>query len=30
LRCLNAGNAGMQMLRGLAARELAGWRESGH
>ncbi|WP_339707245.1 ferrochelatase [uncultured Sphingosinicella sp.] len=30
LRCLNAGNAGVQMLRGLAARELAGWRESGH
>ncbi|MBB4631803.1 ferrochelatase [Sphingosinicella soli] len=30
LRCLNAGTAGMQMLSGLAARELAGWRESGH
>jgi ferrochelatase len=30
VRCLNAGPAGMRMLRGLAARELAGWRESGH
>ncbi|MBA4756885.1 ferrochelatase [Sphingosinicella sp.] len=30
LRCLNAEPAGMRMLRELAARELAGWRESGH
>jgi len=30
LRCLNAGDAGIGMLRGLAQRELAGWRESGH
>jgi len=30
LRCLNAGPAGMRMLTGLAQRELAGWRESGH
>lgn len=30
LCCLNAGPAGMRMLTGLAQRELAGWRESGH
>ncbi|WBX82562.1 ferrochelatase [Sphingosinicella microcystinivorans] len=30
LRCLNAGPEGMRMLTGLAQRELAGWRESGH